>query len=87
MSSYRGLDNTLLFDPDLGVAKQTKDGRTVNATGSSKILGPPFIGISGQAGDKIFLSTEQNRHNYGWENADFWSWDSAFNRWVPSTAR
>ena len=87
LSSYRGLDNTLLFDPDLGVAKQTKDGRTVNATGSSKILGPPFIGISGQTGDKIFLSTEQNRHNYGWENADFWSWNSAFNRWVPSTAR
>ena len=87
LSSYRGLDNTLLFDPNQGVAKRTKDGRTSTTTGSSEVLGPPFVGISGQAGDKIFLSTRQNRHNYGWENADFWSWDSAFKRWAPITAQ
>ncbi len=86
LSSYHGLDNTLTFDPKLGVAKRNDDGQIVG-TFSSKLLGPPFTEITGQAGDRIFLSDGQDRTKHDWKNADYWNWNPTSNGWIPSNIR
>jgi len=71
---YNGLGSSLLFDSRFGVHQV--------ASGDS-MLGPPFVGMPGFEGDRIYLQKDSDPSAYGWDNADYWEYDVQDGEWVP----
>lgn len=79
-SSQNANGNSLLFDGRHGVK---------NITSAKSMLGPPFAGMPGIDGDKIYLKKDEfnDPSAHGWRNADYWEYDAPSKTWKAHPAR
>jgi len=91
LTSDEGDDNSYLFDPE------NRNGFSVNRTSENgvsndplepywghEVLGPPFTGLPGHAGTKIYLEEGTDPDAYGWQNAAYWVYDEVAGAWAPA---